>query len=41
MKKAGIKVLRNEEWQIEDDLVLKEVEIGDYSASSQYANSRT
>jgi len=24
MKKAGVKVLRNEEWQIEDDLVLKE-----------------
>ena len=23
MKKAGVKVLRNEEWQIEDDLVLK------------------
>ena len=24
MKKAGVKVLRDEEWQIEDDLVLKE-----------------
>jgi len=24
MKKARVKVLRNEEWQIEDDLVLKE-----------------
>ena len=24
MKKVGVKVLRNEEWQIEDDLVLKE-----------------
>ena len=24
MKKAGVKVLRNEKWQIEDDLVLKE-----------------
>jgi len=24
MKKAGVKVLRNEEWQIEKDLVLKE-----------------
>ena len=23
MKKAGVKVLRNKEWQIEDDLVLK------------------
>ena len=23
MKKAGVKVLRNEEWQIEDELVLK------------------
>ena len=23
MKKAGVKVLRNEEWQIEDNLVLK------------------
>ena len=27
MKKAGVKVLRNEEWQIEDDLVLKEGKI--------------
>jgi len=27
MKKAGVKVLRNEEWQIEDDLVLKEVKV--------------
>ena len=24
MKKAGIKMLRNEEWQIEEELVLKE-----------------
>ena len=24
MKKAGVKVLRNEEWQIENNLVLKE-----------------
>ena len=24
MKKAGLKVLRNKEWQIEDNLVLKE-----------------
>jgi len=24
IKKAGVKVLRNDEWQIEDDLVLKE-----------------
>jgi len=24
IKKAGVKVLRNEEWQIENDLVLKE-----------------
>ena len=24
MKKAGVKVLRNKEWQIEDNLVLKE-----------------
>ena len=24
MKKVGVKVLRNEEWQIENDLVLKE-----------------
>ena len=24
IKKAGVKLLRNEEWQIEDDLVLKE-----------------
>jgi len=24
IKKAGVKVLRNEKWQIEDDLVLKE-----------------
>jgi len=24
MKKVGVKMLRNEEWQIEDDLVLKE-----------------
>ena len=23
MKKAGVKVLRNKEWQIEDNLVLK------------------
>jgi len=27
MKKAGVKVLRNKEWQIEDDLVLKEGKI--------------
>ena len=27
MKKAGVKVLRNEEWQIEDELVLKERKI--------------
>jgi len=27
MKKAGVKILRNEEWQIEDDLVLKEGKI--------------
>jgi len=27
MKKAGVKVLRNEEWQIEDDLVLKEEKV--------------
>jgi len=24
MKKAGVKVLRNDEWQIKDELVLKE-----------------
>jgi len=24
MKKAGVKVLRNDEWQIEDELMLKE-----------------
>ena len=24
MKKAGVKVLRGEEWQIEEDLLLKE-----------------
>jgi len=27
MKKAGVKVLRNEEWQIKNDLVLKEGKI--------------
>jgi len=27
MKKAGVKVLRNMEWQIENDLVLKERKI--------------
>jgi len=27
MKKAGVKVLRGEEWQIEEDLVLKEGKI--------------
>ena len=27
IKKAGVKVLRNEEWQIENDLVLKEEKI--------------
>jgi len=27
MKKTGVKVLRNEEWQIEDELVLKERKI--------------
>jgi len=27
MKKARVKVLRNEEWQIEDDLVLKEEKV--------------
>ena len=27
MKKAGVKVLRNEKWQIEDDLVLKEKKV--------------
>ena len=27
MKKAGVKVLRNEEWQIEDDLVLREEKV--------------
>ena len=27
MKKAGVKVLRNEKWQIEDNLVLKEEKI--------------
>ena len=27
MKKTGVKVLRNEEWQIEDDLVLKKRKI--------------
>jgi len=27
MKKAGVKVLRNEEWQIEDDIVLKEEKV--------------
>jgi len=27
MKKAGVKVLRNEEWQIENELVLKERKI--------------
>ena len=27
IKKAGVKILRNEEWQIEDDLVLKEEKI--------------
>jgi len=27
IKKAGVKVLRNEEWQIEDDLVLKKEKV--------------
>jgi len=27
MKKVGVKVLRNDEWQIEDDLVLKKRKI--------------
>jgi len=27
IKKAGVKVLRNKEWQIEDDLVLKEEKV--------------
>ena len=27
IKKTGIKVLRNNEWQIEDELVLKEVKV--------------
>jgi len=27
MKKAGVKVLRNEKWQIEDNLVLKEKKV--------------
>jgi len=27
MKKAGVKVLRGEEWQIEEDLVLKEEKV--------------
>ena len=27
MKKAGVKVLRNEKWQIEDNLVLKEEKV--------------
>ena len=27
MKKKGVKVLRNNEWQIEDELVLKEVKL--------------
>ena len=27
IKKAGVKVLRNEEWQIEEDLVLKEEKV--------------
>ena len=27
IKKAEVKVLRNNEWQVEDDLVLKEVKV--------------
>ena len=27
MKKVGVKVLRNNEWQIEDELVLKEEKV--------------
>ena len=27
MKKAGVKILRNDEWQIEDKLVLKEEKV--------------
>jgi len=27
IKKAGVKVLRNDEWQMEDKLVLKEVKV--------------
>jgi len=27
MKKVGVKVLRNDEWQIEDELVLKEKKV--------------
>ena len=52
IKKAEVKVLRNNKQQIEDELVLKKkkiyvlknkslmLEIIDYSASSQYINSR-
>ena len=49
IKKVGVKVLRNNEWQIEDKLVSKkegicsegwDFEIGDYLATSQYAKSR-
>ena len=52
IKKAEVKVLRNDKQQIEDELVLKKekiyvlknkslmLEIIDYSASSQYINSR-
>jgi len=27
IKKAGVKVLRNDEWQVENDLVLKEEKV--------------
>jgi len=27
MKKTGVKVLRNNEWQIEDELFLKEIKV--------------
>ena len=49
IKKAGVNVLRNNEWQIKDKLVSKkegicsegwDFEIGDYLATSQYAKSR-
>ena len=50
MKKAGVKVLRNDEWQIEDELVLKErkvyvlkneSKIRDYLTSLQYTDRKT